>query len=53
MRRDAILDAILEAGIVPVVRTNSAEEAIQAIQAIYHGGIRVAEITMTKREGSR
>jgi 2-dehydro-3-deoxyphosphogluconate aldolase / (4S)-4-hydroxy-2-oxoglutarate aldolase len=47
MRRDAILDAILEAGIVPVVRTNSAEEAIQAIQAIYHGGIRVAEITMT------
>jgi len=47
MRRDAILDAILESGIVPVVRTNSAEEAIQAIQAIYHGGIRVAEITMT------
>ena len=47
MKRDAILSAILEIGIVPVVRTESAEGAIQAIDAIYRGGIRVAEITMT------
>jgi 2-dehydro-3-deoxyphosphogluconate aldolase / (4S)-4-hydroxy-2-oxoglutarate aldolase len=47
MKRDAILSAILEIGIVPVVRTESAEGAIHAIDAIHRGGIRVAEITMT------
>jgi 2-dehydro-3-deoxyphosphogluconate aldolase / (4S)-4-hydroxy-2-oxoglutarate aldolase len=47
MKRDAILSAILEIGIVPVVRTESAEGAIHAIDAIFRGGIRVAEITMT------
>src|SRR5271167_1534961 len=47
MKKDAILAAILEIGIVPVVRTESAEGAIKAIDAIYRGGIRVAEITMT------
>jgi 2-dehydro-3-deoxyphosphogluconate aldolase / (4S)-4-hydroxy-2-oxoglutarate aldolase len=47
MKRDAILSAILEIGIVPVVRTESAEHAIHAIDAIHRGGIRVAEITMT------
>ena len=47
MKKDAILSAIIEIGIVPVVRTDSAEGAIQAIEAIYRGGIRAAEITMT------
>jgi 2-dehydro-3-deoxyphosphogluconate aldolase/(4S)-4-hydroxy-2-oxoglutarate aldolase len=47
MKRDAVLSAIREIGIVPVVRTESAEGAIQAIDAIHRGGIRVAEITMT------
>jgi 2-dehydro-3-deoxyphosphogluconate aldolase / (4S)-4-hydroxy-2-oxoglutarate aldolase len=47
MKKDAILSAILEIGIVPVVRTDSAEGAIKAIDAIHRGGIRVAEITMT------
>src|SRR5579862_1674636 len=47
MKRDAILSAILEIGIVPVVRTETAEGAIKAIEAIYRGGIRAAEITMT------
>src|SRR5215475_10897115 len=32
---------------VPVVRTTSAENAIQAVEALYRGGIRAAEITMT------
>ena len=36
-----------EIGIVPVVRTSSAESAIKAIEAIYRGGVRSAEITMT------
>jgi len=47
MKKEKILGAIIEIGIVPVVRTNSAESAIQAIEAIYNGGIRAAEITMT------
>lgn len=38
---------MLDIGIVPVVRTASAESAIKAIEAIYRGGIRAAEITMT------
>ncbi len=38
---------MLDIGIVPVVRTTSAESAILAIEAIYNGGIRAAEITMT------
>jgi len=44
---NAVLSAIVKIGIVPVVRTDSAEGAIQAIEAIYRGGIRCAEITMT------
>jgi 2-dehydro-3-deoxyphosphogluconate aldolase/(4S)-4-hydroxy-2-oxoglutarate aldolase len=33
--------------VVPVVRTSSAESAVLAIEAVYRGGIRAAEITMT------
>jgi 2-dehydro-3-deoxyphosphogluconate aldolase/(4S)-4-hydroxy-2-oxoglutarate aldolase len=47
MKRDAVLAAIIEIGIVPVVRTESTEGAIRAIEAIFRGGIRTAEITMT------
>jgi 2-dehydro-3-deoxyphosphogluconate aldolase/(4S)-4-hydroxy-2-oxoglutarate aldolase len=47
MKPHDILRAIREIGIVPVVRTVSAESAILAIDAIYRGGIRAAEITMT------
>ena len=47
MNRDAILRSILDIGVVPVVRTSSAESAVRAIEAVYRGGIRAAEITMT------
>ncbi len=47
MHRQTILSSIIDIGIVPVVRTASAESAVRAIQAIYKGGIRAAEITMT------
>ncbi|HTB11706.1 MAG TPA: bifunctional 4-hydroxy-2-oxoglutarate aldolase/2-dehydro-3-deoxy-phosphogluconate aldolase [Bryobacteraceae bacterium] len=47
MHRDVILRSILDIGVVPVVRTSSAESAIRAIEAVYLGGIRAAEITMT------
>jgi 2-dehydro-3-deoxyphosphogluconate aldolase/(4S)-4-hydroxy-2-oxoglutarate aldolase len=38
---------IVEAGVMPVIRTPSAEAAIQAVEACINGGVRVAEITMT------
>lgn len=47
MKKDVILRSILDIGVVPVVRTSSAESAIRAIEAVYKGGIRAAEITMT------
>ncbi len=47
MQRNAILSSIIEIGIVPVVRTETADGALRAIEAIHRGGIRVAEITMT------
>ena len=47
MKKSQVVSAILDIGIVPIVRTNSAESAINAIEAIYRGGIRSAEITMT------
>src|SRR5436305_4047355 len=47
MTAKEILAFITDVGIVPVVRTTSAEDAIQAVEAIYRGGIRAAEVTMT------
>lgn len=47
MTKQQILSFITEIGIVPVVRTSSAESAMSAVEAIYNGGIRAAEITMT------
>ena len=47
MNKQAILSSIIDIGIVPVVRTTSAENALLSIEAIYSGGIRAAEITMT------
>src|SRR4030065_555122 len=47
MTKQQILSSIIDIRIVPVVRTTSAENAIKAIEAIFCGGIRAAEITMT------
>ncbi|MBZ5618222.1 MAG: bifunctional 4-hydroxy-2-oxoglutarate aldolase/2-dehydro-3-deoxy-phosphogluconate aldolase [Acidobacteriia bacterium] len=47
MNSREILAFITEVGIVPVVRTSTAEAAVQAIEAMYQGGVRAAEITMT------
>ena len=47
MTSKEILAFISEVGIVPIVRTSSAEGAIRAVEAIYAGGVRAAEITMT------
>lgn len=42
-----IIDQIKEIGIVPIVRTSSAEAAVRSVEAILEGGIACAEITMT------
>src|ERR1700732_3242788 len=47
MTSKEILAVITGIGIVPVVRTTSAETAVKAVEAIYNGGVRAAEITMT------
>ncbi|HUQ92692.1 MAG TPA: bifunctional 4-hydroxy-2-oxoglutarate aldolase/2-dehydro-3-deoxy-phosphogluconate aldolase [Bryobacteraceae bacterium] len=47
MDKQTILKNILEIGIVPIVRASSSEEALAAVDAIYEGGIRAVEITMT------
>jgi 2-dehydro-3-deoxyphosphogluconate aldolase/(4S)-4-hydroxy-2-oxoglutarate aldolase len=47
MTKRQILSFITEIGIVPVIRTSSAASAVQAIEAVFKGGIRAAEITMT------
>ncbi len=47
MTKEEIMSAIARIGIVPIVRTSSSEAAVKAIEAVYRGGIRAAEITMT------
>ncbi|MBM3755787.1 MAG: bifunctional 4-hydroxy-2-oxoglutarate aldolase/2-dehydro-3-deoxy-phosphogluconate aldolase [Acidobacteria bacterium] len=47
MTKTQIRSSIVDIGIVPIVRTNSAESAVRSIEAVYAGGIRSAEITMT------
>src|SRR5437588_6322430 len=47
MKSFDIVQKIREIAIVPVVRTNNAESAIRAVEAISNGGIACAEITMT------
>ncbi len=47
MTAQQILSAITKIGLVPVVRTASAETALKSVEAIYNGGVRAAEITMT------
>lgn len=47
MKKDQIIQRLVEIGIVPIVRTNTAEAAIKSIEATFRGGVACAEITMT------
>jgi 2-dehydro-3-deoxyphosphogluconate aldolase / (4S)-4-hydroxy-2-oxoglutarate aldolase len=47
MEKAAVRKRIEEVGLVPVIRASSPDEARFAADAIYEGGISVAEITMT------
>lgn len=47
MKKEEIFETIREVGIIPVIRTASADEARSVIEAILAGGINILEITMT------
>ena len=47
MSKERILASILQIGLVPIVRCDSAAQAIEAAKAIYRSGIRALEVTMT------
>lgn len=47
MNKQAVIEQIIETGIVPVIRASSANEASRIIEAIRAGGINIFEITMT------
>lgn len=47
MTKAEVIRQIRETGVIPVVRANSADEAMRAIEAIREGGISILEITMT------
>lgn len=47
MKKLEVIRKIVEIGILPVVRAESADEAMRAIEAIREGGVTVIEITMT------
>lgn len=47
MTHSEIAKGLKDIGVVPIIRTSSAEMAIKASEAVYHGGIACVEITMT------
>src|SRR5260370_21740490 len=47
MNKAEVLRQITGTGIIPVVRAQSADEAMRAVEAIKAGGISVLELTMT------
>jgi 2-dehydro-3-deoxyphosphogluconate aldolase/(4S)-4-hydroxy-2-oxoglutarate aldolase len=47
MDKQQVLRRVAEVGVVPVVRADSAEQAMQVIEAIKAGGVDVLEVTMT------
>ena len=47
MKKSDVTTRIIETGLIPVVRAESADIAMRAIDAIKEGGISVLEITMT------
>src|SRR6266850_1807882 len=47
MNKSEVLRQITSIGLIPVVRAQSGDEAMRAVEAIKEGGISVLEITMT------
>jgi len=47
MDKKALRTRVEEVGLVPVIRTSSAEDARFAVEEVAHGGIPIIEVTMT------
>lgn len=47
MSRAAVVQKMIEAGVVPVVRVNSEEIALRVSEALLEGGVRTIEVTFT------
>mgnify|MGYP001586660232 CR=1 FL=1 len=47
MDKQTVLSRLKDVGVVPVVRADSADNVVRAVEALAAGGIPVAEITMT------
>src|SRR5687767_3330822 len=45
--KQEIIRQLLEPGVVAIIRTNSSEQLIEAAEALFEGGIRALEVTMT------
>ncbi len=45
-----LLETILQEKIIVIIRGLSSEDAVQAVQAVYDGGIRLAEITFDQQK---
>ena len=47
MKKQVILNKLVESGVVAVVRASSAEEAVKISEACIAGGIEAIEVTFT------
>ena len=47
MKKEEIRSRVVEVGLVPVIRTSSADDARFAVEEVCQGGINVVEVTMT------
>jgi 2-dehydro-3-deoxyphosphogluconate aldolase / (4S)-4-hydroxy-2-oxoglutarate aldolase len=47
MNQSDVVGQIKKTGIVPIIRTADTETAVRSVEAVYEGGLRCAEITMT------
>jgi len=53
MTREEVRARIEDTGIIPAIRVKSAKDAIFAANAVFHGGIPIAELTMTVPEATK
>ncbi len=47
MGKDAVLDQILETGVIAIMRASSSDQLLDAAEAILAGGVSAIEVTMT------
>ena len=47
LRKYEVLSAVQEQGIVGIIRTESVEKGIEMADAMFHGGLKAIEVSMT------